>query len=185
MLFIIFALFLLTHLLISVYDFSFFRIPNVFLGALGLLYVLYAPIYLGLDTILGSLVIFASVLVVSFGLYALKIMGAGDAKYISIASLWFGVHGILPLLFLVSLMGGGLAIVYLIFRDPVARLSDWVWMKIQRAEEQHPRLRSVWIGSGVGAEEGKRENVGARMIPYGVAIAAGSIIMLGLSPITH
>src|SRR5262245_2080734 len=110
MLFIIFAFFILIHLLIGVYDFSFFRIPNLLLGLLVVLYVLYASLYLELHAILNSLIILAVILSISFGLYTLKIIGAGDAKYISASSLWFGAFGILPFLFIVSLVGGGLAV---------------------------------------------------------------------------
>ena len=45
--------------------------------------------------------------------------------------------------------------------------------------------KNIGIGSGIGPEMGKRENIGSRMIPYGIAIAAGSIIMLVMQPITH
>ena len=185
MIFIILALVVFIHFLIGVYDFSFYRIPNLLLGVLVVLYGFYAPLYLDLHTILSSLVIFAIILAVSFGLYAFKLIGAGDAKYISVTSLWFGVHGIVPLLFLISLVGGVLALVYLVLRDHVGRFSDWVWLKIQKAEVLYPTLQYVWIGSGSGPEKGKRENIGSRMIPYGIAIAAGSIIMLMIQPITH
>src|SRR5438552_320732 len=124
MIFVIFTLFLLIHVLIGLYDFSFFRIPNLFLGMLLVLYAFYAPLYLEFDVILKALIIFAVVFIVSFSLYALKIIGAGDAKYLAVSSLWFGVRGIVPFLFIVSLVGGGLALIYLIFRDPMGRLSD-------------------------------------------------------------
>ena len=182
---IILALVVLVHFIIAVYDFSFYRIPNFLLGVLMVLYVFYASLYLDLNTILSSLGIFVIILVVSFGLYAFKLVGAGDAKYISATSLWFGAHGIVPLLFIVSLAGGVLALVYLVLRDHVGRFSDWVWLKIQKGETLYPTLQHVWIGSGSGPEKGQRENIGSRMIPYGIAIAAGSIIMLMIQPITH
>jgi Flp pilus assembly protein protease CpaA len=135
--------------------------------------------------IMHSLAIFGIMLVISFTLFAMKIIGAGDAKYITIASLWFGLHGAVSFLFLVSLAGGILAVLYLVFRDSIGRFSDWVWMKIQKAEVRYPTLRNVWIGSGKGPEMGKRENIGSRVIPYGIAIAIGSIVMVMMSPITH
>lgn len=185
MLFIIIALVSFIHFLIGVYDFSFYRIPNVFLAFLMVLYAFYAPLYLNLSTILSSLAVFVVVFGLSFGLYGLKIVGAGDAKYIATTSLWFGAHGIISLLFLISIAGGVLAIVYLVFRDHIGRLSDWAWMKIQKAEVLCPKLQNVWIGSGAGPEKGRRENISSRMIPYGVAIATGSIVMLMISPIIY
>lgn len=185
MLFIIFSLFALINVLIGVYDFSFFRIPNVLLGLLLVLYAFFAPIYLDFYTILSSLAVFVLMLILGFSLYALKIIGAGDAKYIAVASLWFGPQGIIPLLFFISLVGGGLALIYLVLRDHVGRLSDWVWLKFQTAEKTYPSFQNIWIGSGKGPEREKRENIGSRMVPYGIAIAAGSIIVLIIKPITH
>lgn len=185
MLFIILAFVSLIHLLIGVYDFSFYRIPNVFLATLLVAYVFYAILYLDLNTILNSLAVFVIMFILSFSLYALKVIGAGDAKYVATTSLWFGTHGIIPLLFLISIAGGVLAIIYLSFRDHIGRLSDWTWMRIQKAEALYPKLKNVWIGSGTGPEMGKRENIGSRVLPYGIAIATGSIIMLMINPITH
>lgn len=181
----ILALVVIIHFLIGLYDFSFYRIPNLFLGMLLVLYAFYAPMYLTLHMILISLVIFAVILALSFGLYAFKVIGAGDAKYITTTSIWFGTYEILPLLFTISLVGGALAIIYLLFKDHIGRFSDWVWLKIQKAEISYPWLQNIWIGSGTGPEMGKRENIESRMIPYGIAIAAGSIIILMMHPITH
>jgi len=185
MFFIILALVILTHALIGIFDFSFYRIPNLFLGLLVVLYGLYAPIYLDFHAIWGSLIIFAIMLVISFSLYALKIIGAGDAKYIAVASLWAGTHGIVPLLFFVSLAGAAVSLIYLFLRNYIGRFSDLIWIYIQKAETDHPKLQSIWVGSGTGPERGKRENIGPRMIPYGIAIATGSIIMLMMNPIIH
>ncbi|MBA3813219.1 MAG: prepilin peptidase [Alphaproteobacteria bacterium] len=185
MFFIIISLLIIIHILIGVYDFSFYRIPNLFLGVLVVLYAFFAPIYLDSHAILSALLVFAVTMAVGYCLYALKVIGAGDAKYIAVTSLWFGVHGIVPLLFLISLAGGILAVLYLVFKDHIGHLSDRIWLKIQKTEENYPKLQNVWIGSGTGPEKGKRENIGSRMVPYGIAIAAGSIIMLIISPITH
>lgn len=185
MLFVILTLFLVIHVLIGVYDFSFYRIPNLFLAALLVLYAFYATIYLTPHLIFTSIGIFAVMLALGFTLYAFNVIGAGDAKYIAVASLWFGLHGLAPFLFTTSLVGGGLALFYLLLQDHTGRFSDWVWLKIQKGETDCPQLQHVWVGSGAGPEKGKRENIGSRMIPYGIAIAAGSIIMLMIEPITH
>ena len=185
MIFIIFTIFVLLNVLIAAYDFSFFRIPNILLAALLILYAFYAPLYLDIQTILNSLLVFAVAFAICFCLYLFKVFAAGDAKYIAVASLWFGAHGVIPLLFFVSLVGGGLALLYLAFGDHIGRLSDLIWMKIQAAEVRFPKLQSVWVGSGTGPEMGKREKIGSRVIPYGVAIAVGTIIMLAIHPMTY
>lgn len=178
LLFFIITLFVLTNLLIAVYDFSFYRIPNVLLGVLLVLYAFYSPIYLTREIIVSSLVVFAVVLFLGFGFYVLKFIGGGDAKYIAVASLWVEAHQILQFIFLVALIGGGLALLYLAIKHPMGRLSDWVWMRIQKCEERFPRLEKIWVGSGIGAEKGKREPLDPRAIPYGIAIAIGSIAMM-------
>lgn len=185
MLFIILALVIFIHVLIGIFDFSFYRIPNLFLGILIVLYGFYAPIYLDFHTIWGSAVVFAIMLVIGFSLYALKIIGAGDAKYIAVASLWAGAHGIVPFLFFVSAAGGVISLIYLFLRNYTGHFSDLIWTYIQRAETNHPKLQSIWVGSGAGPEKGMRENIGSRMIPYGIAVATGSIIMLMMNPIIH
>ena len=173
-------LYVLIHGLIAVYDFSFYRIPNLFLAALLVLYGFFAPFSLSLDGLVNSLIVFGVVLSIGFALFILKIIGGGDAKYIAVASLWVGFPGVIQLLFFITTAGALLALVYLFLRYYMAKSSDWVWMQIQKAERRLPILQYVWFGSGRGPEEGSRENIEARMIPYGVAIAIGSIIMMFL-----
>ena len=174
----ILVLYCILNVAIAIYDFSFFRIPNVLLALLIGLYIIYAPLYVEPDQLVTSLLTFSVVLIVSFALFAFKAIGGGDAKYLSVASLWVGMHDVLPFLLIVSLFGGALALIYLFLRDYVGRLSDWMWSQIQKGEARCACLRHVWLGSGLGAELGKRENVSSRMVPYGVAIAIGAIIMM-------
>jgi len=177
-LFLIKGLYIILHLLIALYDFSFYRVPNLFLGALLVLYGLYVPFYVSMGQLTTELIVFAIVFVIGFGLYALKYIGAGDAKYIAVASIWVGYPGVLYLLLYVSVMGGLLAVLYLFLPDHLARFSDWMWSHIQKAESRFPLLQKVWAGSGTGPEAGKRGMIEGRMIPYGIAIAIGSICMI-------
>ena len=171
-------LFILVHICIGKYDFSFYRIPNALLAALLILYGFYAPFYLGLEQILNSLIVFSVVLFSGFLLYAFKFMGAGDIKYLAVASIWVGTQNILQLLILIAIVGGILGIFYLFLGAPIVRFSNVVWEKAQTLESRYPPLQKVWIGSGAGAELGKREPISNRAIPYGVAIALGSIILM-------
>lgn len=177
------SLYILIHLLIGIYDFSFYRIPNSFLGALLVLYGISAPFYIGAETILTSGLVFVIILLLAIGLYALKLIGGGDAKYLAVATLWVGAHGALDFIFFVALIGGILAIIYLFLRNPIGHVSDSVWSWIQKREERWPMLRYVWKGSGTGSEMGKRENVSSAMIPYGMAIATAAILMIKFTPL--
>jgi len=176
---------ILIHCLVGIYDFSFYRIPNLFLALLIGLYGVYASIYLSLDTILESLAIFGVILISCFGLYRLKIMGAGDAKYMAVTSLWFGANGILPLLLLIALTGGLQALMYLAFRNLFEHWSEWTWLKIQEMEKHYPKLQTIWIGSDQGPERGKNAIINLSKIPYGLSIAFGSIVMLITSKIIY
>lgn len=175
-------LYITINVLIGVYDFTFYRIPNLFLAMLLVLYAFYAPLYLGIEAILSSLAVFAIVLFFSFLLFAFKFIGAGDAKYLGVTSLWMGLEGVLTFFLIFSLIGGGLAILYLLFRDHLARFSDWVWIQVQKLENRFSFFQSVWLASGIGSEKGKRVNISSRMIPYGIAIASGAILIMLYNP---
>jgi prepilin peptidase CpaA len=175
---IIIVMYCILNVAIATYDFSFFRIPNIFLLLLVGLYVFYAIFYVQPDKIITSIFAFTLVLIISFALFALKAIGGGDAKYLSVISLWVGMNDVLSFLVIVSLVGGGLALIYLLLRNHVGRISDWVWSQIQKGEAHYSFLRLAWFGSGLGPELGKRENINSRMVPYGVAIATGAIITM-------
>ena len=178
------TIFILINIIIGVYDFSFYRIPNLLLGGLLVLYGLCAPFYIGVGGILNAFLVFAVVLVLGLILYTSKIIGGGDAKYLAVTSLWAGFPGVIQLIFIIALVGGLIGIIYLLLKDFVARLSDWMWSQFQKQEDRYPALQYVWVGSGVGPEKGKRDNISSRMVPYGVAIAIGAIIMILLNPLT-
>lgn len=178
LLIIIKSIYILINVIIGIYDFSFYRIPNLLLGALLVLYGLSAPFYMTTGNILKALAVFAIIFVIGLILYAFKLIAVGDVKYLAVASLWVGFPGVVQLILLIAVMGGLVAIIYLLLKDHVARLSDWMWSQIQKLEEHYPIFQSVWIGSGIGPELGKRENINLRMVPYGVAIAIGAIIMM-------
>ena len=72
----------------------------------------------------------------------------------------------------------------LIEEDDFLRMKPIIESKIQKAEKSFPAFQYLWMGSGVGPEKGERDNISSSMVPYGVAIAIGSIIMIMLKPLT-
>lgn len=170
--------FVLMNSVIGIYDFSFYRIPNSLLGGLLILYGIYAAFYLNVETILSSAGVGLVMLILGFGLFAFKFIGAGDAKYLAVASLWVGAAKIVNFILIFSLIGGVLSVIYLLLTDFVARFSDWVWSQIQKAEARCSYLEYVWVGSGKGPEKKERANISSRVIPYGIAIALGSITIM-------
>jgi prepilin peptidase CpaA len=171
------VLFIFINTLIAIYDFSFYRIPNILLIALLVLFGLMAPFTMGLNELINSFIAFGVVLLLCFILYISKIFGAGDAKYFAVAALWMGYPEVIPFVVYSSLAGGGVALIYLVAQYHFGRLSDLMWTLIQKLEARLPFLELIWIGSGIGPEKGKREHIKPKTIPYGVAIATGAIIM--------
>jgi prepilin peptidase CpaA len=93
-------------------------------------------------------------LAAGFTLFALGYVGGGDAKLFGAIVLWLGFHDLLDFAFLVSLFGGGLALLLLsVRRWPMpAALMGQAWLV---------RLHDDRSG-----------------IPYGIALAAGALVLL-------
>lgn len=98
---------------------------------------------------LGSHLLHAAIaLVVGMGLFRLGLIGGGDAKFYTGIAAWFSLHEAPRLLLYVSLSGLALFIVWFFWR----------------------RLTGKKIVRRAGDDDGK--------FPYGVAIAAGSILAI-------
>jgi prepilin peptidase CpaA len=105
---------------------------------------------LPLDIIAWHAAAGAVVLAVGFGLFACGWIGGGDAKLAAATSLWLGFGTLPEYLLLASLCGGVLTLVIVAARAtplPVFALG-WQWLE---------RIRN------------------ARMVPYGVALAAAAL----------
>jgi prepilin peptidase CpaA len=139
------------------------RIPNAIsylIGSLGLLRILLMgdPVAAG-----WTVAAAAGVLVVGFMFFWGGTLGGGDAKLLTGAVLLIGYHDLFGFLFLMSLFGGVLALALLI------------------GDRLIPRLRR--LGRPVAAPDASgttpRHHVWPT-VPYGVAISAAGMIILGL-----
>lgn len=132
-------------------DFKNLRISNklcLALAGLFPLYVLTAPHEMAWIQHVG---IAALVLVMGFGLFAMRLIGGGDIKMLSAAALWAGPKLIATLLIYTTLAGGALAIAF-------------ATAALLRALMKHQSLTDgAWHKAPV---------------PYGVAIACGGICAL-------
>lgn len=91
-----------------------YLIPNWLVALYLLLYVplpFLQPVDWAMALLIGMITLFAG-----FGLFAMRIIGGGDAKLLAVAALWAGPPAILHLLLLSGLFGGALAIVLLVLR---------------------------------------------------------------------
>jgi prepilin peptidase CpaA len=94
-----------------------------------------------------------TVLVISFGCFAMGWVGGGDAKIAASAALWFGFSHLLDYLVYASLFGGALTLLLLQFR-------------------QWP-LPYVFVGQGWLLRLHSKESG----IPYGIALALGALMI--------
>lgn len=108
--------------------------------------------------ILEGLLIGAGVLAVGFALFALRIIGGGDAKLLAATSPWLGLGGLGAFLFYVAIAGLGLAIIMSMFRKlpllPVYAHAPWLMRLHERKKD----------------------------LPYAVAIGAGGILSFSQTP---
>jgi prepilin peptidase CpaA len=138
----------------AVWDVRTYTIPNrlsVLLVAAFIPVALVAglpPSLIGLHLAVGL-----AVLIAGFALFSFGVLGGGDAKLLAAASIWFGSANVLPFLLAVAMLGGLLATALLTLRAaPMpATLARYGWVE---------RLYDRKSG-----------------IPYGVAIAAGGLLM--------
>jgi prepilin peptidase CpaA len=154
------ALYALALVYAAVSDLRTYEIPNwVSLAA----FVCFFPIAWAagwdLASIAWSVGAGAAVLVVGFGLYLLRLAGAGDIKLMAAAGVVGGWAALMELLVLISVAGAVLALIVLAYRRvPLG-----------------PRLAGIgWLA--MLHDKG-------RGIPYGVAIAAAALFLLPYLPL--
>ncbi len=105
-----------------------------------------------MHTALMHLAAFAIVLAFGIGLFALNLLGGGDAKLLATAALWIGFDQLLPFVTTVTVAGGVLAVLFL-------------------------AVRSVPLGGFALPEWAARLHKGGNGIPYGLAICAGGLLV--------
>ena len=92
------------------------------------------------------------VLAATFLLFAFNMLGGGDAKLMAAGALWMGPEQIVPFLVYVTVFGGALSVVILAYRKfPAGAFALPGWAQ--------------------------RLHVGGTGIPYGIAIAAGGLMV--------
>jgi prepilin peptidase CpaA len=132
------------------------KIPNRHCLAIVLLYPAYVLSAGPSVDWIGALLVGAGVFALGVLLFALRITGGGDAKLMAASSLWAGPALILPFFLVTALAGGVLAII--------------LWLG-------HRTSRFAAPGGvfGVGLISGSEGGLAKQPVPYGVAIAVGSL----------
>jgi prepilin peptidase CpaA len=151
------------------------RVPNwlVFAGtAYGLLYNALFPAFprdIGILFALGGLVVGLGVLL---PMYALRVMGAGDVKLMAMAGAFLGASATLNAVLATLIAGGVLAMVLALLNGTVGRMVRNVAMMF--------RGTMLTFATGVGGLT-VHGGPSAGKMPYGVAIATGTIAYLILA----
>lgn len=146
----------------AVTDFLSMTIPNRVSAAAVVAFLILAPLSgLAWPVIGMSLVAGLLVFSVCFALFALNIMGGGDAKLLTAAAIWFGFDpSLLVFLVAVAYVGGGVTLLFLLVRSQATTV---LAMGI-------PLPASI---------------VTAKKIPYGIAIAIGGFLSFPDAPIAR
>lgn len=93
-------------------------------------------------------------LVAGFALFAFGLLGGGDAKLLAVCAVWSGWNQLVALLIAIVLVGGVLSLLVIGLRKGLGMWPDWL----------------------VNAAKGLFEP--GKAVPYGIAIAAGALLVL-------
>jgi prepilin peptidase CpaA len=142
------------------------RIPN-WLTVSGLVVGLALAVVLwgwaaGRSALIGS----GIALAVGFGLFALGVLGAGDAKLVAAVGAYFGTGRVLGALLAIAVCGGGLAV--------AQAIRARIMLPVLHATG---RLIRYYLTFGRGVAE-RPSPVSGRLgeVPYGLAIAVGAAV---------
>lgn len=139
----------------AVSDVATMKIPNWVSIALAAAFPIYALIAGMAWTEIGWHLAFGfAVLIVGYLLFQINVMGGGDAKLIAAASVWTGVGSFGAFALWTALAGGALAIILMFARKAV----------------QPSDARPAFVNRLLKPRGG---------VPYGVAIAAGGLVIVG------
>ena len=159
--FYIYIVLLLTAAICDIWKYLIPNLLSISLVVLFFVMALSSPFGVNWLSHLGAALVF---FLIGFGLYAYKIMGAGDVKLITAVSLFAGFEHLMTLLLFVALAGGALALVLILVRLILSVLMS----RLKKSPENLKLPRILVPGEAV---------------PYGVGVAAGAIMISGTLPI--
>lgn len=143
----------------ALWDAAAMRIPNWLTGGLALAFpIAAAGTALPLETVGWHLLTGLGALAVVMALFATGWIGGGDAKLFAASALWLGHEGILAYTLVTTMLGGGLTLLLISFRG----------LPLPQA-----LIGQEWILRLHDPREG---------VPYGLALAAGGLLVFAQSP---
>lgn len=153
--FLVLAVLPLLLALAAGWDLASYTIPNLLSLAIVAAFVAFGLVC-GFSLTLwgGHLAAGAVALVAGFGLFAARWIGGGDAKLFAATALWFGFGDLMAYALIAAVIGGALTLALLALR---------------RLPLPGVLIRQAWIARLHDHRSG---------IPYGVALAAGALVVL-------
>ncbi|MBL0942084.1 MAG: prepilin peptidase [Alphaproteobacteria bacterium] len=160
---------------VALSDLLFFRIPNSLVLALLGLFILKSLVFPDGHNPFLPFLACALTLIIGYLLYAFKIMGAGDVKFLSVASLWAVQTNFISFMLVVVIAGGILALVYLNFNSWMALLQTGIISLLSKLWGKDNFIRIFGEKSLNMKVEVFKDNKRQRstLMPYGVAIFCG------------
>lgn len=154
------------------------RLPNWLTSAVAALYGIYVVVSPVPVDWIGAFLVAGAVFAIGFALFALNWLGGGDVKLMAGLALWAGVEQLALFLVVTSLAGGLLSIVFLVRRwllaSPYLPLLLWPVYAILTPGGTDPESTvDEPVSTMRGARTGTTES-----LPYGVAIAAGGLVVI-------
>jgi prepilin peptidase CpaA len=148
-------------------DYLYAVIPNGVTASVALLFVAFA-IASGMPwSGWGSALCAGGLLLgAGFGLFALGVIGGGDAKLLAATALWAGWQGLPDLLMIMGLVGGLVTLPIILFHD---RFSHG---RLLARRALGARVAQLGVGRPVDIAAAQPTD---RMIPYGIAISAAAL----------
>jgi len=138
-------------------DFNKLMIPNIYSLLVGAAFI---PAFLAVTIFSPDISFFGSwknhvfsfslMFAITYGLFHFKLIGGGDSKLLTVFALWAGVKGLMPLLFIMSVVGGLLGVITLflnkntLVKKPVE--SGWI-EKAQKGEKDVPYGIAIFLGA--------------------------------------
>jgi len=132
----------------AVSDILRFTIPNRVCLAIVALYPAYALAALQPADWLAAIAVASAGLAIGFGLFSLRLCGAGDAKLLAAALLWAGPNHALPLVVLTTLAGGAIAI-FMYLQHRLVRVPTLTRFALSQADSSIGQLQMPY-GAAIG-----------------------------------
>ncbi len=159
---------IITSLLAALYDFMFYKIPNILVAILFVLAIPYLLMNVPLGTAGITLAIAVVLLIIGFICNKFGLMGAGDAKLLCVASLWVPPEQVLAMILVMAIFGGFIAIIFLSMPTLIDTMRLYVIQATRPVMSRIRILESYYNAEFIPAYVPEKLKT---PLPYGVAIS--------------